>query len=106
MKSQRSSSRILTGFLHHRFKGGSVVGQDCNPGLPSVFMLSHQERSLEQRQELPLSECRNFGMLRITAEKSDTTTVLHLQGRIVVGVEEKSLRKAVISQTEASAIVL
>ena len=45
-------------------------------------------------------------MLRITAEKPGTVTILHLQGRIVNGVEEKSLRKAVLSQTEASAIVL
>lgn len=45
-------------------------------------------------------------MLRITAEKPGTVTILHLQGRIVNGVEEKSLRKAVLSQTDASAIVL
>ena len=44
-------------------------------------------------------------MLKMNAEKLGTVTILHLQGRIVTA-EKQALKKAVTSQTAASAIVL
>jgi len=45
-------------------------------------------------------------MLRIIVEKSAHVTVLHCQGRIVSGIETRSLRKAVMSQGLVKTLVL
>ena len=45
-------------------------------------------------------------MLRIIVEKSAHVTVLHCQGRIVSGIETRSLRKAVMSQSLLKTLVL
>ena len=45
-------------------------------------------------------------MLRIIVEKSAHITVLHCQGRIVSGIETRSLRKAVMSQGLVKTLVL
>ena len=45
-------------------------------------------------------------MLRIIVEKSAHVTVLHCHGRIVSGIETRSLRKAVMSQSLVKTIVL
>jgi len=45
-------------------------------------------------------------MLRVKAEKSGNVVVLHCKGHIVNGVEAASMRAAVISQADASMVVL
>lgn len=45
-------------------------------------------------------------MLKMNVEKLKDTTVLHLDGRIMNGLESTMLRRCVISQEGASAIVL
>lgn len=45
-------------------------------------------------------------MLKVHAEKLGRACVLHFEGRIVIGEAIATLRKAVLAQTEASAVVL
>jgi anti-anti-sigma factor len=45
-------------------------------------------------------------MLKMNVEKLGNVTVLHLQGRIVTGVEANTLRKAVFVHPESGVILL
>jgi|SRR5215813_3060728 len=45
-------------------------------------------------------------MLKVRAERFGGVTILHLQGRIVNGAETETLRKTVMAQKNASAMLL